>query len=345
MASILPRMLWILMGSVSGYFLANFVSEHWEAHLLGGLLGAGIASVAVVLERILDRYPATGLLGGAGGLALGLMLGRLLGSSLAALDASGGSKAAFLSVAAMGFMGYLGWALGLRKGLEWKNRPTVGRSQLSPSAQAKDLLLMDTSVIIDGRIADVCASGFLRGPLAIPHFVLRELQKIADSSDPLKRARGRRGLDILRRIQEQEAVEVRILEQEPSLGGGDVDSRLVEMARELGCSLLTNDLNMHKVAELQGVKVLNMNQLAYALKPAVLPGEELKVKIIKEGREEGQGVGYLEDGTMIVVDSGKRHLGRTVEAVVTSVIQTAAGRMIFTSIKEEQDAQIQNARG
>lgn len=344
MSSLAPRILWILVGTCGGYLLANSVSAHVEAHLLGALLGGGLAGLAVVLERLLERYPVGALVGAAVGLTLGLLLGRLIGSSVIPTDPSRASEVTLWYLGAMGFLGSLGWALGFRKGLEWQSRSAAARPTSGQPAQPSGFLLMDTSVIIDGRIADVCASGFLRGPLAIPQFVLRELQKIADSSDPLKRARGRRGLDILRAIQEQEGVEVRILDEEPS-GGGDVDSRLVEMARELGCALLTNDLNMHKVAEVQGVKVLNINQLAHALKPVVLPGEELRVRIIKEGREEGQGVGYLEDGTMVVVDSGKRHLGRTVEAVVTSVIQTSAGRMIFTSIKEEQDAQIHNARG
>lgn len=300
--------------------------------------------MAVLLERLLERYPLWALVGGAGGLTLGLLLGRLIGSSMVPAEASRAHESVLWTLGAMGFLGPLGWALGFRKGLDWPFR--AGAHTLKSEVSGRRMLLMDTSVIIDGRIADVCASGFLWGALAIPQFVLRELQKIADSSDPLKRARGRRGLDVLRALQEQEGIEVRVLDQEPSSGNnGDVDSLLVEMAKELGCALLTNDLNMHKVAELQGVKVLNINQLAHALKPVVLPGEDLKVRIIKEGREEGQGIAYLEDGTMVVVDNGKRFLGRSVDAVVTSVIQTSAGRMIFTSLKEDQESHVQNGRG
>jgi uncharacterized protein YacL len=346
MPSVIPRIVWILLGAWCGYLLADSVSPQPQAHLLGSLLGAGLAALAVLLERLLERYCLWALIGGAAGLTLGLLLGRLIGLSAAPTDPTLGAEARLWSIGAMGFLGSLGWAVGFRKGQESTLGSLIKARDPGKSVPAGRLLLMDTSVIIDGRIADVCASGFLGGPLAIPQFVLRELQKIADSPDPLKRARGRRGLDVLRAIQDQDRVEVRILDQEPSSGsGGDVDSRLVEMAREMGCALLTNDLNMHKVAEVRGVRVLNINQLAHALKPVVLPGEELRVRIIKEGREEGQGVGYLEDGTMVVVDNGKRFLGRNVDAVVTSVIQTSAGRMIFTSLKEDQEVHAQNARG
>ncbi len=307
-------------------------------------MGSLMAGLAVFLERLLKRYSLWALVGGAIGLTLGLLLGRLIGSSVASTWALQGPQASLWSVAAMGFLGSLGWALGFRKGLDW---PLRGDARiLRPDISDNRLLLMDTSVIIDGRIVDVCASGFLGGALVIPQFVLKELQKIADSSDSLKRARGRRGLDVLRALQEQQKIQVRVVDREPSSGNtGDVDSLLVELAKELGCALLTNDLNMHKVAELQGIKVLNLNQLAHALKPVVLPGEDLRVRVIKEGREEGQGIGYLEDGTMVVVDNGKRFLGRNVDAVVTSVIQTSAGRMIFTSPREDQDAHVQNGRG
>ncbi len=344
MSSVIPRIFWILLGGWCGYLLAESLSSHSQAHMLGAIVGGGLASLAVLLERLLERYPLWALVGGAAGLSLGLLLGRLIGSSVAPMEASRASEAALWNLGAMGFLGPLGWALGFRKGLDWPLR--AGTRGPRQAVAGTRLLLMDTSVIIDGRIAEVCGSGFLWGTLAVPQFVLRELQKIADSSDPLKRARGRRGLDVLRTLQEQEGIEVRVLDREPSSGNnGDVDSLLVELAKELGCALLTNDLNMHKVAEVQGVKVLNINQLAHALKPVVLPGEDLRVKVIKEGREEGQGIAYLEDGTMVVVDNGKRFLGRSVDAVVTSVIQTSAGRMIFTCPKEDQDAGFQDAHG
>lgn len=344
MSLLLVRVLWVAAGAICGYFLSGHLSGDPEAQLRGTALGGGIAIGAVFLERILERYPPSALIGGALGLFSGVVLGSFIGSTFAAHLASGSTEVAAWRLGSIGFLGSLGWVVGLRKGLQWRSWSKLKGLGSPWASHGGPYLLMDTSVIIDGRIADVCASGFLTGPLAIPRFVLRELQKIADSQDPLKKARGRRGLDVLRTLREQIGVEVKILDEEPS-SGGDVDSRLVELAKEKGCALLTNDLNMHKVAEVQGVKVLNINHLAHALRPVVLPGEELKVRIIKEGREEGQGVGYMEDGTMVVVDNGRKFLGRTVEAVVTSVIQTSAGRMIFTSLKEDQDTQIQNVRG
>jgi uncharacterized protein YacL len=193
--------------------------------------------------------------------------------------------------------------------------------------------LLDTSVIIDGRIADICTSGFLDGPLFVPRSVLAELQRVADSPDVLRRNRGRRGLDILNRLQ-KDLTTVQILED--GTGMGDVDAQLVALARAHHASIVTTDFNLSKVAELQGVRVLNVNGLAQALRPAVLPGEEISVQVIKDGKEAGQGVAYLEDGTMIVVEGGKRHIGETVDTVVTSVLQTAAGRMIFARPKSTE---------
>ncbi len=344
MRGIMARAVWVILASGAGYFFGWRFSHGEEAPLFGAAIGGGLGVLAVGIERLLFRYRPQSIIGAVIGLTLGLFLGRFLGETLALYIPLGTEGSAVWVLSTMGFMGSLGWSVGFGQGLHWasgKRRWT--RAGTVPS-HFGPYLLMDTSVIIDGRIADVCASGFLTGPLAIPRFVLRELQKIADSQDPVKRARGRRGLDVIRTLREQVGIEVRILDDEPS-AGGDVDSRLVQLAKERGCGLLTNDVNMHKVAEVQGVRVLNINQLAHALKPVVLPGEELKVRIIKEGREEGQGVGYMEDGTMVVVDNGRRFLGRTVDAIVTSVIQTSAGRMIFTSVKEDQDFQAQNVRG
>ena len=191
--------------------------------------------------------------------------------------------------------------------------------------------------IIDGRIADVTKSGFLEGPLVIPNFVLQELRHIADSSDVLKRNRGRRGLDILNRIQKELDAEVVISDRDYD-DVTEVDSKLLRLAQDLSGSILTNDYNLNKVAELQGVQVLNINELANAVKPVVLPGEEMLVRVIKDGKESGQGVAYLDDGTMIVVDGGRRHIGENVGVLVTSVLQTAAGRMIFAKPKAGEKA-------
>ena len=197
-------------------------------------------------------------------------------------------------------------------------------------------------MIIDGRIADVCETEFLDGTLIIPQFILQELQHIADSSDPLKRARGRRGLDILHRIQKLGQLEVRIVDDDfPKIR--EVDSKLIALAKRMGAKVVTNDFNLNKVAELQGVTVLNINDLSNAVKPVALPGEVMRVFVLKEGKEAGQGVAYLDDGTMIVVENGRRFISKNVEVSVTSVLQTAAGRMIFTRIKEETEQEMQHA--
>ena len=204
-----------------------------------------------------------------------------------------------------------------------KNHPQSGNAKI-----------LDTSVIIDGRIADITETGFVEGAFIIPQFVLNELQHIADSSDSIKRTRGKRGLEVLHHIQKQAAVDVRIVDRDyPAVK--EVDSKLIELAKEVRGKIITNDSNLNKVAELQGIEVLNINELANSMKPVVLPGEEINVKILKEGKEIGQGVAYLDDGTMIVVDNGRRQMGKTIDVIVTSVLQTPAGRMIFARLKEE----------
>ncbi|MCL4423898.1 MAG: PIN domain-containing protein, partial [Firmicutes bacterium] len=201
--------------------------------------------------------------------------------------------------------------------------------------------ILDTSVIIDGRIADIYQSGFVEGTLIIPGFVLQELQHIADSSDLLKRNRGRRGLDVLNRIQKDLNAKVQIYERDFP-GNMEVDAKLVRLAKLLDAKVITNDYNLNKVAELQGVQVLNINELANAVKPVVLPGEEMSVHVIKDGKEFGQGVGYLDDGTMIVIDGGRKHIGETIGVMVTSVLQTAAGRMIFARPKTSLERSVAN---
>jgi len=231
-----------------------------------------------------------------------------------------------------GVCGYMGLLIGFKKGDEihpsgWK----FFSKELPKSGNTK---ILDTSVIIDGRIADITETGFVEGALLIPQFVLSELQHIADSSDPVKRTRGKRGLEVLHHIQKQADVDVRIVDTDyPSVK--DVDAKLIEMAKEISGKIVTNDSNLNKVAELQGIAVLNINELANALKPVVLPGEEMSTKILKEGKEIGQGVAYLDDGTMIVVDNGRKQMGKIVEVIVTSVLQTPAGRMIFARLKED----------
>jgi uncharacterized protein YacL len=231
-----------------------------------------------------------------------------------------------------GVCGYTGLRIGLKKGAEFhlSGWNPMGKS-LPRDGIAK---ILDTSVIIDGRIADISETGFMEGPLLIPQFVLGELQHIADSHDPIKRTRGKRGLEILHHIQKQVNVDVRIVDTDyPSVK--EVDAKLIELAKEVQGKIITNDSNLNKVAGLQGIEVLNINALANSLKPVVLPGEDMNAKIVKEGKEMGQGVAYLDDGTMIVVDNGRRQIGKNVDVIVTSILQTPAGRMIFARLKEE----------
>jgi uncharacterized protein YacL len=210
------------------------------------------------------------------------------------------------------------------------------RDRLAPRrgvSRSSDRILVDTSAIIDGRIADISQTGFITGTLVVPRFVLEELQRIADSSDTMRRNRGRRGLEILQRLQRDEFVNIEISDADVE-NIHEVDGKLVKLARQWRCPIITNDFNLNRVAELQGVKVLNINELAHAVKPILLPGEEMNIKIMQDGKESGQGVGYLDDGTMIVVEGGKQHMGRTIDVTVTRVLQTVAGRMIFAHPKE-----------
>jgi uncharacterized protein YacL len=277
--------------------------------------------------------PLKVVIGGAIGLVLGLMLANLLISAFFAalferLEVNFSPYVLMNSA-----FGYLGLILGMKKGKEFEPSKLPWFSKgLSQGSNGHKVL--DTSVIIDGRIADICDTGFMEGTFIIPQFILQELRHIADSSDPLKRGRGRRGLDVLNRIQKQANLEVKIVDQDyPKIQ--EVDAKLIALAKDIKAKIITNDFNLNKVAELQGISVLNINQLFNALKPVVLPGEVMNVKILKEGKEPGQGVAYLDDGTMVVVDNARRYMGKNVEVSVTSVLQTTAGRMIFTILKED----------
>ena len=226
--------------------------------------------------------------------------------------------------------GYVGIYLGLTRASNWESLISAVKHRQFQNSPTVSLKIVDTSVLIDGRIADICESGFLEGTLLIPRFVLKELQNIADSADVVRRAKGRRGLDILKSLQESTAeVSVSIIEDNPN-ASKEVDGKLLLLAKQYGAKVLTTDFNLNKVAQIDGVVVLNINDLANALKPAVLPDEIMEVKLIKEGKEPSQAVGYLDDGTMVVVDGGRNHLGKNVQVLVTSILQTSAGRMIFT---------------
>ncbi len=320
----------------------------WESiagSVLGGLIGLFIGTLFVDpfvswfrwLEDKLMSAPLLDLVSGAVGLILGLVIAYLLTPAIGTIHVVGGFIQFFASV----LLGYLGFRIFFSRREEIVSllpsiinrgsRERGGKIHHSPQIVGESKIL-DTSVIIDGRIADIVQTGFLDGVLVIPSFVLEELQHIADSSDVLKRNRGRRGLDILNRIQKELKVKVQVLEidfEELS----EVDSKLVKLAKQVSGKVVTNDFNLNKVCELQGVSVLNINDLANAVKPVVLPGEEIAVNVIKDGKEFGQGIGYLDDGTMIVIEGGREYIGNRLDVLVTSVLQTSAGRMIFAKPK------------
>src|SRR5213593_3938244 len=284
-----------------------------------------LAALVVLFESRLRETAVTRVLGALIGCAIGLAIAHAIGTGLFWAD-SGDRRVEFLHSFVLIVLPYLGLVLGGQHG-EWLEPPRLV-SLFRATGPERRYKILDTSVIIDGRIADVCETGFVDGALVIPQFVLKELQLVADSSDSLKRNRGRRGLDILQKIQKMGGVQVQIVETDfPEVR--EVDLKLIELARRMSGKIVTNDFNLNKVAQLRGVPVLNINELANSLKPVVLPGEVMKVFIIKEGKEAGQGVGYLDDGTMVVVDQAKRAMGRTIEVSVTSVLQTTAGKMIF----------------
>lgn len=333
-AQTILRLLLVVACSVSGYLLATHlpVSDTWGVWIkwVGALTGFIFALLALSIEKIIKKAPLKVIFGGTFGLFLGLLIAQLLGYAFSGLQNS--AIRISISVILSCIFGYIGLVLGGKKVEEfrWPGWGLLTKGSLKKGGGK----ILDTSVIIDGRIADICETAFLEGPLIVPQFVLQELQHIADSADNLKRARGRRGLDILNRMQKDDGVEVKIVDEDyPDIK--EVDAKLVALARETSAKIMTNDFNLNKVAQLQGVVVLNINQLANALKPMVLPGEVLHLQIMREGKEQGQGVAYLDDGTMVVVENASRHLGQEVEASVTSILQTTAGRMIFTTLKEE----------
>jgi uncharacterized protein YacL len=288
-------------------------------------LGLAVALIIVLAETRLRGTAVTSLLGGLLGFVVGLIVAKMIGTGLFWADTSN-TKVQFLHGLIIVVLPYLGMVLGVRKG-EWLE-PTKFISLFKDARPQKRYKILDTSVIIDGRIADIVETGFLDGTLVVTQFVLKELQYVADSADPLKRNRGRRGLDILHRIQKIAGVEVVISDMDfPQVK--EVDLKLIEVARSLLGRIVTNDFNLNKVAQLRGVEVLNINELANSLKPVVLPGELMSVFILKEGKEYNQGVAYLDDGTMVVVDNARNRIGKNLEIVVTSVLQTTAGRMIF----------------
>ncbi len=313
--------------AISGYLLGLRYGYMEYGVALGALLGI----ITVYSDLILGKVDFGTLIGGLVGLASGLLFATLVFIPIKALV---GDDMAAASFALKGIFGYGGLLIGLRRGKGLTLRNVL--SMIRGKGFEENLKILDTSVIIDGRIADICEAGFLEGVFIVPQFILQELQYIADSQDSIKRARGRRGLDVLHKIQKMTNITVKIVDEDfPKIK--EVDSKLVALGQLLNAKVITNDFNLNKVAQLQGVSVLNINELANSLKPVVLPGETMRIFVLKEGKEYNQGVAYLEDGTMVVVENGRRLIGKNAEVVVTSVLQTTAGRMIFAKAKEEYE--------
>jgi uncharacterized protein YacL len=317
----------LLMFVVTGYFIDAKSNNGMYGIILGGSLGL----VALAAEIFLKRVRIGAIIGGILGISLGLLSADLL---LLPLKPLLGQDIASVSFVLMSLFGYGGLLLGVSKGKDI-SITDIFRFFRGQGIE-ENLKILDTSVIIDGRIADVCESGFLEGVFILPQFILQELQYIADSPDSIKRARGRRGLDVLHKIQKMSQITVRIIDEDfPKVK--EVDAKLVALARLMSAKVITNDFNLNKIAELQGVPVLNINELANSLKPVVLPGETMKIFILKEGKEYNQGVAYLDDGTMVVIENARKLIGKNADVTVTSVLQTTAGRMIFSKLKEEYE--------
>jgi uncharacterized protein YacL len=324
-----------LVGSCSGICFAQ--SPFGFHGLPAAGLGFFIAMVILLAELRLRHAEISGLVGGAVGAVLGLLASLLITLVVSRTSVAEPTKS-FFEFASLLSLGYLGLVIGTRRGYDLRQVPWSGHANVAaPATPASLMKLVDTSVLIDGRIVDICETHFLDGSLGVPRFVLHELQMVADSSDSLKRQRGRRGLEVLQRMQKMPGLEIRVLDDDVA-GHAGVDQKLVELARRTGSKIVTTDYNLNKVARVQNIPVLNINELANALKPAVLPGESMRVLILREGKEPTQGVAYLDDGTMVVVDGARRLINRTVDILVTSVHQTPAGKMIFGRLDERADS-------
>ncbi len=313
---------YVLFGGLVGFSLFGSIDQVLLTETFFLILGFG----TIKLLQIWLNADVFKIIGGVFGAVTGLISGVILAWNLSSIfdtrEIIGPLTGLLIIIPVL-----VGLQLGSAKAREFRDK--IGK----PDSNIRKIVgILDTSVIIDGRIADICETGFLDGDLIIPQFVLKELQVIADSSESTKRTRGRRGLDILNKMKKQAYVKIIISESDyPSIK--EVDQKLIQLAKQINCSIITNDFNLNKVAEVHSIQVLNINQLANALKPIVLPGETMRVQVIKEGKELNQGVAYLDDGTMVVIDNGKKLMGRNIDATVTSVLQTTAGRMIFATYK------------
>jgi uncharacterized protein YacL len=317
---------------ISGYYVRPVGSDNI---LLNLSFSAALGLIIILAEIRIRRLSLKAILGAAVGSILGILGASLISLVVSRMSFEHPQTETFVQLLVLILMTYVGLVSGANKG-EYLDLSSFD-GIFTDSAMRKSSKVLDTSVIIDGRVADICKTGFLEGTLVVPHFVLRELQQIADSADSAKRNRGRRGLDVLEKIKSVPGMAVQIVEKDyPEVK--EVDLKLIELAKEISAKIVTNDFNLNKVSQLRGVDVLNINELANALKPVVLPGETMKVFILKEGKEYNQGVAYLDDGTMVVVDNARRMIGKTIATQVTSVLQTTAGKMIFGRFPEESEA-------
>lgn len=309
--------------------------DEWSRRILSAVIGAIVAALMIAFEMRVRRASLKTLIGAAIGSILGIVGAFLIGVliSIQKEAAVSAQTQTFLTLSLAFFMGYVGLMVGAAKG-DYLDLSALG-GIFSDKTVKREYKILDTSVIIDGRIADVAETGFLSGTMIIPHFILAELQQVADSADSSKRQRGRRGLDMLQRLRNNSKLDIQIVETDfPAVK--EVDLKLIELGKQLDAVIVTNDFNLNKVAQLRGVAVLNINELANALKPVVLPGEAMRVFVLKEGKEYNQGVAYLDDGTMVVIDNARKLIGKTADISVTSVLQTTAGKMIFGRLWEEK---------
>ena len=320
------RIGFIIISAILGSQVVG-MSAGWPMSLRM-LVGAGAGAVLVLLEAAIHRVGRVSVRGFSAavfGLLFGLIMAKLVADAIALVPFDVGT-AAIIRVALTWAFCYLGMAMALRGRDEFS--VIIPYVRLSRHDRGEETYLVDTSAIIDGRISDLCKTRFVEGRLVVPRFVLRELQAVADSSDPIKRSRGLRGLEVLNQLRQLNTIDVRVHEEDLP-GIAETDAKLVRLGQMLGMRIITNDYNLNKVAEFQSVGVLNVNELAQSLRPVVLPGETLEVKPIKEGKEHHQAVAYLDDGTMVVVENGRALIGQPIRGLVTSVLQTAAGRMVF----------------
>jgi uncharacterized protein YacL len=325
----------------AGYSLKPFS----EDRLVSAAIAAAIALAIIFFETRIRRASLKTLIGGAVGSVLGIVGATLISWIISQQSPNVLTEQlkSFLTLTLTFLMGYVGLIVGAVKG-DYLDLSALGGIFVEKGTSKAHSLILDTSVIIDGRVADIAETGFLAGTLVIPQFVLRELQQIADSADSIKRNRGRRGLDILQRLQKKKGSYEIVISEADFPDVREVDHKLIELAKQIEAKIVTNDFNLNKVAQLRGVSVLNINELANALKPVVLPGEIMRVFVLKEGKEYNQGVAYLDDGTMVVVDNARRMIGKNVDVSVTSVLQTTAGKMIFGRYNEDGRSSGSNPR-